>query len=205
MPTTAPPPFVPINIAQVRQQALQGDIQGYGASDADYNARFPNLVRGRDFNIGDATSQLAGAPDPLVTSTLNKSGLRSDFGNNHYTQARNSGVDILSKEKRSRNYFSTLLAHNPQRQFGVESSADLMKMIYANTGNLTSYNQANYASRVNEYNSSLLQSARNQESYAGAASSLIGSIGRLYNNNYQQPSSLDRAYYRENWGYQPAG
>lgn len=193
------PNFQQISIPATQKLALGFDTSGYDASDLDFLRRFPLLAQGREYNIGDSATQIAGGQDPLVTSTLDKSGLQADYGDNSYQQSRNAGApDILSKEKRDRKYFSRLLGENPQRQFGL-SGQDTTRISVANTMGANNYNQGLFGSRINAYNASIQQNAATNAGYASAAGSIAGDLAKFYRN--QQPGYLSSSFY----GDQSAG
>lgn len=187
------PTFQQIKIPEVQALALGTDQSGYNASDLDFLRRFPLLAQGREVNIADAGNQLAGAQDPLVAQTLDKSGLSANYGNNEYQIAKNQGApDIVSKEKRDRKYFSRLLSENPQRQFGL-SGQDIAHISIANTMGQNNYNQGLFGSRINAYNASIEQNAANNQAYASAAGSIAGDLAKFYRN--QQPGYLSSGFY----------
>lgn len=187
------PAFQRINIPATQDLAMGFDTSGYQASDLDFLRRFPLLAQGREQNINDAASQIAGGQDPLVARALQDSGLEANYGKTPYAQSRNMGAqDILAKEKRDRNYFSRLLSENPQRQFGL-SGQDIAHISIANTMGQNNYNQGLFGSRINAYNAAIQQQAQNNASYANAAGDLFGSIAKYYRSS--QPSSLDPSYY----------
>lgn len=187
------PAFQKINIPETQALALEFDRSGYDASDLDFLRRFPLLAEGREFNIEDSANQMAGAQDPLVAQTLDKAGLSADYGATPYAQSRNMGAqEIVSKEKRDRNYFSRLLAENPSRQFGL-GGQDIARVSIANTMGQNNYNQGMFGSRINAYNAQIQQNAQTNAGYANAAGDLFGSIAKYYRNS--QPNSLSASYY----------
>ncbi len=182
------PKFTPINVSKTNDLALQFDERGYQLSDEDFAKRFPNLVAGREYSIDDALGNLQGQESAVVTDTLSKSGLGDvNFGNTSFEKAKNTGAtgqEILSREKRDRNYFQNLLAANPQRQFGL-TGQDVAHIALGNTNSANVFNQGTYGSRVNQYNAQVQQNAANNAGYAQAGTAALGLIAK----NFTQPQS----------------
>lgn len=181
------PKLQKVNVPQVGAQALAADKASYAASDADFANRFPQLVTGRQYNIGNAVSNLNGATDPKISSELQRAGLGSpNLGNTEFAQARSLGQPILAKEQRDRNYFQTLLSNNPQRAFGL-SGGDVTNIALANLGAQNAYNQNTFGTRINAANQQIAQNAQLYGAIAGA----VGSIGSAGIRAYNQPSVSD--------------
>lgn len=175
--------FVPVDPNQVENLALQFDQRGYGLSDADYAARFPQLAAGRNYEANNAALNISGQTDPLLTSTLKTSGLGNvNFGQGEYKQARNMGVGILDKEKRDRNYFSRTLANNPQRTFGL-SGQDIAHIALANTNGQNIFNQGAYGAKVNANISAINQDAQNQSAIIGGIGAITGATIKGFASN----------------------
>ncbi len=178
------PSPVQTNIPQVEQQAIAADQTSYGLSDADFANRFPQLAAGRNYNVADSAYNLAGNTDPQVSGAINKAGLGTpNWGNTEFSQARNAGQPILSKEKRDRNYFQTLLSDNPQRAFGL-SGGDVVNLAMANLGAQNQFNQSVYGTRIVGQNQAIAQNAQNAAALYGA----IGSLGSAAIKSYGSPN-----------------
>jgi hypothetical protein len=181
-----PKKFIPVNIPQTAAMAKAADIAGYKLSDADFAARFPNLVAGREFSINDALGNLEGKTSKTVSDALEKSGVATgNLGDNPFKQAFELGMPILSKEQRDRTYFQRLLADNPQRQFGL-SGGDVAKIAVANVGSQNNYNQGVYGSRINQYNAQVAQNAQTIGAITSGAPQVV-SIGQQLYNNFTNP------------------
>jgi hypothetical protein len=171
--------------------AVQFDTKGYNLSDADWAARFPQLEAGRSYGIQSAQTNLAGHPDPYVTSEMNRGGYGNvNFGSNEYQQARNLGMGITDKENRDRNYFATLLKDNPQRAFGLNSN-DIANIALANTGAQNAQSQAKFQSNLNAYNASVQQGIQNTSAIIGG----VGKVGGAIISNPYVDSSLSPGGY----------
>jgi hypothetical protein len=184
----AAPTFQQIKLPEVQKLALDFDTRGYNISDEDFQKRFPNLVKGRQFSIDDALGELNGGVSPVVADALKGAGLESNFGNTSFAQSKNmgkKGQEILSREQRGRDYFQKLLGENPERVFGL-GSQDVAHIALANTGGANVFNQGQYGSRVAGYNAALQNQAQTTQGYASALTSLAG-IGAKFAQNQQSP------------------
>lgn len=173
-----PRDFVPINISRTAALAKAADEAGFNISDADFARRFPQLVKGREFNVADASNQLSGGTSKQLTDAMGKAGLSADLGSTEFEKAQALGRPILSIEQRDRNYFSKLLAQNPQRNAGL-SGGDVTKLVVANTGAQNAYNSQIFGNQVNKYNASVAQGIQNQY----AATSGLASLAGLFDQN----------------------
>lgn len=187
-----PRPFVPLNVRNVARQALEADELSYRISDQDFQNRFPDLVRGRNYMADNAASNLRGETSPVVTNAMSKAGLTADLGNNEFQKARNLGKPILSIEQRDRNYFRTNLALNPQRTAGL-SGPDVTKLTAQNTGAQNAFNSNVFGNKTLQYNANIAQGIQNQNAAIGG---LAGLAGLLQGGSRQQRDpSLDPSYY----------
>lgn len=186
-----PRAFVPININRTATLARAADEAGFRLSDADFAKRFPQLVQGRNFNIADSISNLGGGTSNVVSDSLSRAGLSADLGNDEFKKAQALGKPILSIEQRDRNYFSRMLAENPQRTAGL-SGGDVTKLAAQNTGALGAYNSQIFGNKINSYNAQIAQGIQN----TSAATSGLASLAGLFtqNNRTQQSPYLNAGY-----------
>jgi hypothetical protein len=161
-----------LNVNELERLTLGADKLGYDLSDEDFARRFPLLVKGRDYNINSAASNLAGERDPFLMQSLNDAGLGDvDFGTGEFKQARNLGMPILAKEARDRAYFQRLLADNPQRTFGL-NSGDVARIALANTQGANMLGLGQAQGRIN-------QAIANTASDAASQAAMISALGQI--------------------------
>lgn len=218
----APPTFVPINIPSAIQTGIDFDTQAYGLSDQEFSDRFgTNLVPGRQFSVEDAVRGIEGQESPVLTNALSGAGFGDiNFGKTKAQQSKNLGrEDILSMDKRGREYFQQTLGLNPRRGIGP-SGKNVADMAMANTGGRNNFNVANYSSSINNYNQQVARQIQNQQAYTSAANSALGLIGKFaqpsvspylnvqgygapnaYAMNYSAPSGYMGATAASNLGY----
>lgn len=195
--SVTPPALLQTNIPQAQSQALAADQESYLLSDRDYANRFPQLTAGRNYNINNAASDLAGHQDPAVTNALRQSGFGNvNLGSNSFQQSRSLGQPVLSMEQRNNNYFQTLLSDNPERAFGL-SGGDVANIALGNVGAANAYNTGTYSTRIQGYNQNIMQNAQN----SAAMFSALGSLGRIgaqgysnYNNSSPYLSANQYVY-----------
>ena len=204
------PKFYPIDIPSTLQQALETDIAGYKASDADFATRFPGLVAGKDLDIKQAFRELTGPLDPQVQNAFTQRGLERALvntgggnplagvggigtasGNNAAVSIANS---IQQKEDYDRSYFNSLIASNPERAFGL-SGADVANLSIANTGGLNAASQQQY--------STTLQGIAAQGQAGVQTGQAISAIGSIFGNLSSSLNAPSSGYI--NYGYGPGG
>jgi hypothetical protein len=167
-----------VSIPQAESLVLNQDQSSYAQSDADWAARFPGLASGRETVISDLGNQMNGAIPRQAMGALETAGLGDEAsriqGGNEFQTAKELGVPILSKEQRDRNYASTLLAMNPERQMGL-SGQDILSIVTANTGNVNAYARAINATQQNANATNTLQNAQD----FSALTSLLGAGAKV--------------------------
>lgn len=184
-----PSPFFPLNPRDVGQQAFSADVTGFGYADDDFLSRFPGLVSARETNIDKSYQQLTGPLDPTLQNAFVKEGLSKSLGN--IGGASQAGISTGSAAKNqvsstvanrtqdykdyARNNFSSLLAQNQPRAFGL-SGSDAAQLSIANTGNLNASNQAQYVSSVNRQNAENAADAQNTQAAISTALAIAGII-----------------------------
>lgn len=193
--TTAPQPapFFPIDIQGAADTAFSTDVTGFGYSDDDFLSRFPGLVSTRETDINKAYQNLTGPLDPTLQNAFVKEGISKSLGN---VGSGDIGASLLKGsagqnqtsatvanrtqdyKDYSRDNFSSLLAANPQRSFGL-SGSDAAQLSIANTGNLNSSNQAQYISQVNKQNAENQADAQNQQAAISTALAVAGIIAAI--------------------------
>lgn len=187
-----PAPFYPLNVQDVGNQAFSADVTGFGYADDDFLSRFPGLVSARETNIDKSYQQLTGPLDPTLQNAFVKEGLSKSLSN--LGGADQSGFSKGSAGKNqasatvagrtqdykdyARNNFSSLLAQNPQRAFGL-SGSDAAQLSIANTGNLNASNQAQYVNQINQQNAENSADAQNTQSAISAALAVAGIIAAI--------------------------
>lgn len=184
--TPQPAPFVPNNIGQVSDQALQADIQGYNLADADLAQRFPGLVAGRTQQIDTAYKNLTGPLDPTVQNNFTTQGIErglSSFGGGNPNASISKGSagenavavslanNVQQKQDYDRSNFEGLLGYNPQRSFGL-TGADVTNMNIANTAGQNAYNQQKYLGQVGASNANAAAGAQQNQAIMGTVVSL---------------------------------
>lgn len=166
------PPYEKIDIPALDKMARDYAREGYAWSDKDWATRFPEFPKGRDFAIDNANLNLSGAVDPLVSGTLNQSGLGMvDLRGNSFEQSRNLGQPILAKEQRDRNYFQRLLTdplNQPRGDLAGLSGKNIAEIRAVESGNKINYDWANFGTNINQYNAQTQQ-----------ANALSSTLGRL--------------------------
>lgn len=192
-----PRPFVPIDINKTAQLMRAADIAGYENSQRDFERRFPLLQKGKEYNISDAASNLDGKTSATVTNAMDKAGLSADISGTEFQKSQALGKPILAMEQRDRNYFSNLLAQNPQKAAGMNSS-QYGQLIAQNTGAQNAYNSQFFGNQINRYNANIAQGMQNQY----AATSGLASLASLFGNNNrnQQSGYLEPGYYGHSLG-----
>lgn len=184
--SVTPPKLLQTDIPSAQSQALAADQESYLLSDRDYANRFPQLTAGRNYNISNAASDLAGHQDPAITNALSQSGFGNvNLGNNSFQQSRSLGQPVLSMEQRSNSYFQNLLADNPQRAFGL-GGGDVANIALANVGAANAYNTGTYGTRIQGYDQNILQNSQNNSALFSALGSL-GQTGTRAYSNYTSP------------------
>lgn len=192
--STNPRPFQPIDIAGTARLALEADKLGYKTSDQDFANRFPQLVSGRAFNIADSAAQLSGGTSRQLTDSMAKAGVSANLGTDEFQKAQNLGKPILGIEQRDRNYFSRLMAENPQRQAGL-TGADVTKLAAQNTGGQNAYNSQIFGNQIAKYNASIAQGMQNQYAATSGLASLAGLLSDSNRSKPQQSGYLDPTYF----------
>lgn len=203
--SATPPKFVPVDIPKTASLATDYDVAAYNASDADFAARHPELVTGRDSTIADAAKQLGGNLGDKEMSALVASGLGSEGGKistgNQFKTSRSSGQTILAKEQRDRNYFERILTQNPMRS--TFSGADAVRIALGNTGNQNALNSSLFQSRVDQYNTQQQQAGQNIGAYANLFSGAAANFSKYY--NQPQPGSVYIDPYNSVYNVAPYG
>lgn len=156
------PPFFPIDIPNVINQALQYDTAGFDWSDQDFISRFPGLVATRNQQMNDAYRQLTGPLDLTLQQDFTQRAIQQSLGATGGGNA-SAGLEkgsfaknqasvsfaqqLLNKQDVDRSYFDQLIGNNPQRAFGL-SGSDVTNLNIANTGGLNSSNQQAYQAQL---------------------------------------------------------
>lgn len=192
--TTVPQaaPFFALNPTTVGQQAFSADVTGFGYADDDFLSRFPGLVSSRETNIDKSFQQLTGPLDPTLQNAFVKEGLSKGLSNLGGSDQSGFRAGSAGKNQASatvagrtqdykdyaRNNFSSLLAQNPQRAFGL-SGSDAAQLSIANTGNLNASNQAQYVSQINQQNATNAADAQNTQAAISAALAVAGIVASI--------------------------
>lgn len=189
-----PPKPIHFDVGKAADTYTKENTLAYQTADAAYNARFPQLVSGRNASISSALSDLEGNTPKTVSNALKTSGLAiNDLGNNPFKEAIDLGKPILSQEQRHNQYFQSLFAANPERQISP-SGGEIATAEVADLGNTNAALPGIYANRVNLYNAGIQQQSQNISGLLGAVGGAANVGANIYN-NYTNPY-LNFDYYK---------
>ena len=199
------PAYVPLNIGQIENQAVNADTQGFKLSDTDYAARHPEMVQAEGLFANRTRQDQIGESElsPAIQSEFMRAGLSSSLGSmgdlantnvltpgsgGEAAMARNLGLSIMEFQDRNRaNRERSLTVADqlfPRRQFGLTGS-NVANLMATNNASQNNWNQANYASQVGiaGTNLGIAQNAaasqvQNNNAQAAASAQMWGSIAK---------------------------
>jgi hypothetical protein len=194
-PAGGMPPYQPIDINALNALATQTSKGEYTAEQADLAARHPELVGAQKTFETQMASRLAGDQplDPQVQATLMRSGLQgaaqslgvSNLGTGSAGQAaaaRNLGLNIQQYQQAQRQEALTEFSYAnqlfPQRQLGIGGQGAAQAYL-SNVIGTNNWNQARYASDVQQAQYQTNLAGQAAASAAGQSNATISTIGSV--------------------------
>lgn len=186
------PKFKPADVGALNQQSIGYDREGYDLSDADFAARFPELLAAQDLfrqrTLDDFNK--SSVPSQALHDEMMRAGISNAigaFGGNiapnsaaEASVARNLGLGVLDlqdRNRRNQNEGITMATQMFQpRTFGFGGQGAL-QLELANLEGQNAWNQANYAAQVSggQFNSGI--NAQNQNAKTQASNNNTAAIG----------------------------
>jgi hypothetical protein len=159
-PAGGMPPFISADPSQIESQAVSMDQQAYGLSDADFRQRYPQLYNSQQTFLNNLNTQMSGNINPQMQNVWMQSGLQNAVGatgnwslgsgtTGMANIAKNLGLDQMQYQNQILNQFQMANDTFRPRTFGL-SGGDTAQIALANLAGQNNWNQANYASQVQQ-------------------------------------------------------
>ena len=194
----SPPPFHPIDIKKIGNNALEQDIRRYFSYQFPI---FPGMTDVRQAEIEDAYKQLTGPLSPefqkefLKNATVTEAGVTgggdpfsgmADRKGSFAKGAESASVarQTMAKQDYDRQRMESLIQQNPVPGLGL-SQNDLLSMYVYNTGAANTWAMSNFSNQIANANANFAQ----QQNMYNSIGDLISGLGRTYY-NYNQYNNL---------------
>lgn len=192
----SPPKLFKLPVQQAKHYMENYELARMNASKASWQARFPLLFKGGEYEIGDIRANQQGKLSPVVSGALKASGLGKVNEGDQYKLSADIGLSPITLAQRTSQAVTRQIALNPEWTNKI-SGGTLATMIANNYQNANAYSQFIGANQTAQYVANQQRSMYNTQALTSGLVGIAG-IGAQAYANQQNPLNrpLDPTAYR---------